>query len=46
MANAGMIDKTTAQGWIGAIQQRMDRSFMGGVEVTDARASEQIPANQ
>jgi hypothetical protein len=34
MANAGMIDKTTAQGWIGGIQQRMDRSFMGGVELT------------
>jgi hypothetical protein len=42
MANAGMIDKTTAQGWIGAIQQRMDRSFMGGIEATDAQTSEMM----
>jgi hypothetical protein len=29
MANAGALDQNTAQGWIGGIQQRMDRSFAG-----------------
>ena len=46
MSNAGMIDQTTAQGWIGGIQQRLDRSFMGGVEVTSTQGSEQILANE
>lgn len=34
MANAGMIDQTTARGWIGGIQQRMDRSLVSEVELT------------
>jgi hypothetical protein len=46
MANAGMIDQNTARGWIGGIQQRMDRSFMGGVEVKSAQASEEIPSKE
>jgi len=29
MANAGALEQNTAQGWIGGIQQRMDRSFAG-----------------
>lgn len=40
MANAGIIDKTTAQGWIGGIQQRLDPSFMDGESFTSTRVSE------
>jgi hypothetical protein len=46
MANAGMIDQTTAQGWIGGIHQRMDRSFMGGIEATSSQSPEQMPSEE
>ena len=41
MANVGAIDQNTARGWIGSIQQRMDRSFVGDDELTTKRTAEQ-----
>lgn len=46
MANTGTIDQTTAQGWIGAIQQRLDRSFMGGIELTQSGPSQQAQSDE
>lgn len=40
LASAGAINQNTARGWIGSMQQRMDRSFIGDLELIPQRAAE------
>lgn len=40
LARAGAIDGHTAQGWIGGIEQRLDKTFQGDVELTEKRSPE------